>query len=220
MAEETHLSEPEKGPNKRRIGNKKSSKGKKKPRKTFRLPEEAGNFKPKKIDKKMKKLFRKRAREYNSDDETGDEDEHEPKSDDEEANGGHFSSEEEEAGEDGDDQGRQDLNADDGDSENEEDDTVQPGIMKFTEGCRAFRMAFKSIIKKSVQDDALVSSLGLMLCEFVLGLNLQQWGCVKVLREICRDRFYQHIRSLLLKSLLKKRLNGRSTARLRRKNTW
>ncbi|KAH7533531.1 uncharacterized protein LOC107416840 [Ziziphus jujuba] len=155
MAEETHLSEPEKGPNKRRIGNKKSSKGKKKPRKTFRLPEEAGNFKPKKIDKKMKKLFRKRAREYNSDDETGDEDEHEPKSDDEEANGGHFSSEEEEAGEDGDDQGRQDLNADDGDSENEEDDTVQPGIMKFTEGCRAFRMAFKSIIKKSVQDDAL-----------------------------------------------------------------
>lgn len=42
--------------------------------------------------------------------------------------------------------------------ENEdEDDEIQPGITKFSEGCRAFRIAFMSIMKKSVSDDSLVS---------------------------------------------------------------
>lgn len=150
MAEETHLSEPAKGPNKRRVGHKKGSKGKTKQKKM-----EAGNFKPKKVDKKMKKLFRKRSREYNSDDENEDEDEHHSKNEDDEVMGGYSS---EEAGEDG-DQDRQGFNADYRDSEDEEDDTVQPGIMKFNEGCRAFRLAFKSITKKGAQDDALVSLL-------------------------------------------------------------
>ncbi|KAF2288993.1 hypothetical protein GH714_023542 [Hevea brasiliensis] len=36
-----------------------------------------------------------------------------------------------------------------------EDDEIQPGITKFSEGCRAFRIAFKSIMKKSVSDDSL-----------------------------------------------------------------
>jgi hypothetical protein len=39
----------------------------------------------------------------------------------------------------------------------DDDDEIQPGITKFSEGCKAFKMAFKNIIKKSVSDDLLVS---------------------------------------------------------------
>ncbi|XP_058733966.1 uncharacterized protein LOC131605650 [Vicia villosa] len=39
--------------------------------------------------------------------------------------------------------------------EGEDADEIQPGITKFTEGCKAFKMAFKSIIQKSVSDDLL-----------------------------------------------------------------
>ncbi|KAK9284788.1 hypothetical protein L1049_023965 [Liquidambar formosana] len=39
-------------------------------------------------------------------------------------------------------------------SEDEESE-IQPGITKFTEGCRAFRIAFKKIMKKNISDDSL-----------------------------------------------------------------
>ncbi|PON81540.1 hypothetical protein TorRG33x02_226630 [Trema orientale] len=104
------------------------------------------------IGRKKKKPER-RAREYNSDeeeDESGPEngtEEHK-----EELRGG-YSSEEAERTQ----KGQDDENLDDGFSgdDEEEDGEIQPGITKFTEGCRAFRMAFKSITKKSIQDDGL-----------------------------------------------------------------
>ncbi|KAH1081654.1 hypothetical protein J1N35_021415 [Gossypium stocksii] len=37
---------------------------------------------------------------------------------------------------------------------------IQPGIMRFTEGVRAFRLAFKNIIKRNVADDSLVAQKG------------------------------------------------------------
>ncbi|XP_059661284.1 uncharacterized protein LOC132307511 [Cornus florida] len=144
MAEETHAQAIEKGPNKRRIGHKKGSKAKKKP-KVFH-----GTDKKVKIDKKMRKLFTKRAREYNSDDDedsaslVSDENEHkfnktevlDGKSSDEEVEDHGDASEENEISED-------------------EDGEIQPGITKFIEGCKAFRMAFKKITRTSVSDDLL-----------------------------------------------------------------
>nr|DAD36639.1 TPA_asm: hypothetical protein HUJ06_007280 [Nelumbo nucifera] len=104
-----------------------------------------------KIDKKMKKLFRKRAREYNSDD---DDDEANPEVGEantrplEEFSVGNSSEEE---GIDGSDP---DAVEEKGDSEDEGDRT-QPGITKFTEGCRAFRVAFMKITKTNVSDNSL-----------------------------------------------------------------
>ncbi|XP_022928388.1 RRP15-like protein [Cucurbita moschata] len=110
-----------------------------------------------KIDRKMQKLFRKRAREYNSDDEdddtntaaapaVGDESkvsEHNR----EEVEDEEFSEGEEEEG--------NDVNSDAGLSEDDESGVMQPGITKFIEGCRAFRAAFRSILKKSISDETL-----------------------------------------------------------------
>ena len=160
MTEETQMVEAAKNPKKRNIGKKKSSKSKmkKKPKRVF--PERVGDLtKPKKIDRKMKKLFRKRARDYNSDEEEESAPENGPElenKDEEELNGGGGYSSEEEAGEEDGIQKGKDANFDDEFSD-DEDGEIQPGITKFTEGCRAFRMAFKSIIKKSIQDDGLVS---------------------------------------------------------------
>ena len=149
MAEETHVAEPAKVPMKRNIGKKKGSKAKKKPTNAMMLQGIEQGKKGKKIDRKMKKLFRKRAREYNSDEDEddgdGDGDDHVDKKPmpvirDEERP--------EEEGE--------DVNVDNGVSDDEEDGEIQLGITKFAEGCRAFKMAFSSIIKKSVTTDSLV----------------------------------------------------------------
>ena len=133
-------------PTKRKLGKRKNPKTKKKPRKASHFPDGVGDLKPKKFDRKMKKLFRKRARDYNSDDEELD-----SKKEENDLIGGDPSSEEEE-------EEKQEVNKDfefsDGDGD--EGGEIQPGITKFTEGCRAFRMAFKSIIKKAVNDDPLV----------------------------------------------------------------
>jgi hypothetical protein len=148
MAEETHVAEPAKVLMKRNIGKKKGPKAKKKPTNAMMLQGiERGN-KGKKIDRKMKKLFRKRAREYTSDEDDGDDHDHVDKNPmpvirDEERP-------EEEEGED------VNLNVDNGVSDDEEDGEIQLGITKFAEGCRAFRLAFGSIIKKSVTTDSLV----------------------------------------------------------------
>ena len=105
MAVETQVSEPAMVPKKRRVG-----KNKKKP-KTMMLDCIAQN-KPKKIDRKMKKLFRKRARDYNSDNDE-DDDERDVGSDGE-------SEKEEEEAED------MDVNGDNGVSDDEENGEIQP----------------------------------------------------------------------------------------------
>ncbi|RRT83050.1 hypothetical protein B296_00015992 [Ensete ventricosum] len=98
--------------------------------------------KPRKPSRKMRKLFRKRAREYHSDEE--EESDEDP------------SSEEEESDRD------LDFVDDDGSGGSERDDEdgregAQHGITRFVEGCRAFRIAFMKIMKKHVPDDPLVS---------------------------------------------------------------
>lgn len=164
MAEETQLLEPGRAPRKRKLGKKQGRKMSNK--RTKVMPFHQGQKKVK-MDKKMKKLIRKRAREYNSDDD--DDESSVPaivgigslasitnKKNNEEDIESEQPSEDEEAG-------RQamwktkgvDMNNSDSEGEGEDDD-MQPGITKFTEGCRAFRIAFKNIIKKSVSDESLV----------------------------------------------------------------
>ncbi|KAM6548554.1 hypothetical protein CsatB_020230 [Cannabis sativa] len=151
-----------KGPMRRNIGNKKGFKGRNRPNRG--LPGGVGDLrKPKKIDVKMKKLFRKRARDYNSDGEEDEEEENDDVENErklqkvEELSGGGHSSEEDKDEEDEDGnlkERREDF--DDGLSDGEEETVgIQPGITKFTEGCRAFKMAFKSIINRVIQDDGL-----------------------------------------------------------------
>ncbi|CAL5403314.1 unnamed protein product [Camellia sinensis] len=146
MAEEAHTQEVGKGPKKRRIGHKKGSKGKKK-LKVFK-----GNGEKVKVDKKMQKLFRKRVRDYNSD----DDDEEEPSPVTRDRNYQPQYKNELFDGKSSDEEGEEHQN--DG-MENEvsedEDGEIQPGITKFMEGCKAFRMAFKKIVKKNVSDDLL-----------------------------------------------------------------
>ncbi|GAB4825319.1 hypothetical protein Ancab_008191 [Ancistrocladus abbreviatus] len=119
-----------------------------------------------KIDKKLQKLYRKRAREYNSDDEDEDED-HNEDSDEatpatrtkyahsERRKGGSvgkLDSDEEE--EDGEEEERWDA-WDGTQASDEEEDAVQPGITKFTEGCRAFKVAFAKIMKRHIDDESM-----------------------------------------------------------------
>lgn len=147
MAEESHKLETVNLSKKRQLGRKKGNKTKKK------LKGVDGRGERIKIDRKMKKLFRKRARDYNSDD---DEDERDDRRDEsavliktEEALDGQDLSEEKE-------EDSQYIGEENEISEDEEGE-IQPGITKFIEGCRAFGLAFKKIIKKNVSDVSLVS---------------------------------------------------------------
>ncbi|XP_020269234.1 RRP15-like protein isoform X2 [Asparagus officinalis] len=105
-------------------------KGKKKPDKNFKPVAKTKN-----PSQKMKKLFKKRAKAYNSD-ESEEEYEQEEEIADEQS-----SDEEEE---------ERDFDASD-----EEDDGSRLGITKFSEGCRAFRTAFLKIMKKHLPNDSL-----------------------------------------------------------------
>ncbi|XP_014517827.1 RRP15-like protein [Vigna radiata var. radiata] len=122
-----------------------------------------------KIDKKMKKLFRKRAREYNSDDEE-DEAIVTAASETRRLASVTNKNNEKDGMESGDNQSEDegaaaplkssnknatDTNDHSSDDEGDDDNEIQPGITKFTEGCRAFKMAFRNIMKKSVPDDML-----------------------------------------------------------------
>ncbi|KAG5604436.1 hypothetical protein H5410_025928 [Solanum commersonii] len=136
-----------------------------------------------KIDNKMKKLFEKRARDYNSDNEDDNDAEpapvtrakrtsygkdkpksygkDKPKSygKDKPTSYGRnkstsYRKEEEDFDEEWADDGEEDLNEEIEISE-DEDGQVQPGITKFIDGCNAFRLAFKKILKKSSSDDIL-----------------------------------------------------------------
>lgn len=147
--EEGHMAE--RGTGKRRVGRKNDGKGKKKKLKTQPASSERS-----KVSMKSKKLFQKRARDYNSDD---DEDEDEstkpaPVSIREkifsDANmGPNYDEIEEEEGSDKDEN-----------SDGEDHGEIQSGITRFStdDGCNAFRVAFKAIMKKTKGEDALVSS--------------------------------------------------------------
>ncbi|XP_062107104.1 uncharacterized protein LOC133818328 [Humulus lupulus] len=144
----------------RNIGRKKGSKGRNRPNRG--VPGGVGDSrKPKKIGVKMKNLFRKRARDYNSDGEGGEEEDDDDVEDKrkfqkvEEMSGGGDSSEEAEEEDGNRKEHREDLDDGLSDGNEEEDGDIQPGVTKFTEGCRAFKMAFMSIIKKAIQDDGL-----------------------------------------------------------------
>lgn len=125
-------------PRKRKPNNGKSNKNRKKMK-----PNADATLKLKKPSKKMMKLFQKRAKAYNSDEDEREEEDLDLNQED--------CSEEEEL------MGFDDLKGDGG-SENEENGegyVHRQGIMKFTEGCRAFRMAFMNIMKKNLTNDPL-----------------------------------------------------------------
>lgn len=118
---------------KRKLSEGKGTK-KKKPNKPF--------AKPKNPSLKMKKLFRKRAKAYNSDEEEDDEDKQ--YSDDEE--------DDDEEREEAKDDAREDYRSSD---EDDARDGSHLGITRFAEGCRAFRTAFLNIMKKHLPNDPL-----------------------------------------------------------------
>ncbi|XP_016446101.2 uncharacterized protein LOC107771274 isoform X2 [Nicotiana tabacum] len=121
------------------------------------------NEKRVKVDKKMKKLFEKRARDYNSDNED-DENENDnddidvdireraPVNRDKRPSYGKKEDdfEEEWLDDDGGEDGNEEIEVSE-----DEDGEIQPGITRFIDGCRAFRLAFKKILKKSASDDIL-----------------------------------------------------------------
>ncbi|XP_043719563.1 RRP15-like protein [Telopea speciosissima] len=140
MAEASHLQEKTDGSKKRRAGKSKGRKAKK------RVKSFPGTGDRVRVDKKMQKLFRRRAKEYNSD----DEDDEQPTSEVGEASNrvlgqkevleGNSSGDEEENGPGG--SGNEGSEEDDGNRN-------QPGITKFVEGCRAFKIAFMKITRKN-----------------------------------------------------------------------
>ncbi|KAL8214744.1 hypothetical protein R6Q57_004193 [Mikania cordata] len=157
MAEELQTQEAGQGLRKRKNVHKKG-KGKKK------MKVHQGSGQKVKMNRKMEKLFRKKARDYNSDDSDDDNDINEKpvkfekkqlhienKEDNEKSS-------EDEMDDDNDDV--DDVGKDDGDDvgndvSDDEDEITEHGIMKFSEGSTSFRKAFKKIIKRSGSDDVL-----------------------------------------------------------------
>ncbi|XP_060214324.1 uncharacterized protein LOC132641372 [Lycium barbarum] len=159
--------------------NKKGGKGKKK------FKGAPFSEKKVKIDNKMKKLFEKRARDYNSDNEDDDDNDakpapvsrakstsygkEKPKSYGKEKPTSYGREKRTSYGrekptsyrkEDDDfEEEWVDDEVEDGNEELEvsedEDGEIQPGITKFIDGCKAFRLAFKKLLKKSASDDIL-----------------------------------------------------------------
>ncbi|XP_051125886.1 uncharacterized protein LOC127247869 [Andrographis paniculata] len=102
------------------------------------------------IDKRMKKLFQKRARDYNSEDDEGEEEERLQAADTAEVKRLNKSADEIEG--DFSEGGEEETEGPDEASE-DEDGAIQPGIMKFADGIKAFKLAFKKIVRKSGGDD-------------------------------------------------------------------
>ncbi|XP_068637849.1 uncharacterized protein [Aristolochia californica] len=127
-----------KSPMKRKLGKKKGSKAKK-----YRRREEGAGPKIK-INRKMKKMYQKRAKDYNSDDEALEQEAGLVCSD-------QLDSESASSGE----EGPVGLYVDEekGDS-NEEEDEIEEGA-RFVDGCRAFRIAFMKIMKTKISNNAL-----------------------------------------------------------------
>lgn len=96
--------------------------------------------KSKKPTQRMQKLFKKRARAYNSDEEEDEDEEIEAKE--------QFEEEEEDSSDE--EYKNHDLNDDD-----EYEEKADTTIIKFLEGCNAFKVAFLKIMKKPVPNDSL-----------------------------------------------------------------
>ncbi|KAI3973505.1 hypothetical protein MKW92_028533 [Papaver armeniacum] len=158
MSVESDMITTRKVPTRRKARVNKNDKGKRGGGKVFR----GSTDKKVRVDKQMQKLFRKRARQYNSDDdEEEEEEEHEepahkrkasfvdrrPVHNEVAALDGSSSGEEGENGSDADDEVK-------GDSD-DEGENIEPGITMFTDGCKAFKMAFSTIIGKKVSDPEL-----------------------------------------------------------------
>ncbi|EFH40141.1 hypothetical protein ARALYDRAFT_494878 [Arabidopsis lyrata subsp. lyrata] len=145
--EEGHMAMADRGSRKRRVGVKKGTKAARN-KKLKSKPSSSDRFK---VTMKNQKLFQKRARDYNSDEEEEDESTKQPEvtirekifSD---ANmGPNYEEIEEEDGEDNDEN-----------SDGEDHGEIESGITKFaTDGCNAFKIAFKAIMKKTKGDDTL-----------------------------------------------------------------
>lgn len=178
MAEEVQMQEAGKGLRKRNIGHKKG-KGKKKMK-----VHHGGSGQKVKMDGKMKKLFRKRARDYNSDDSDDENDiveEEEPappvkyekkqtyteirkekkqmhienKEDDEKVSDEEMDDDDDED-EDVDEDKDEDEKVDAGnDNSDDEEGIIEHGIMKFSEGSTSFKKAFKKIVNRSGTDAVL-----------------------------------------------------------------
>ncbi|CAK7349158.1 unnamed protein product [Dovyalis caffra] len=130
---------------KRKSGHKKGSNAKKKQRQFLDM-----KAKVKKIDPRLKKLLKKKARDYNSDDDNEDETAHASEDDNADSMNDDVSSDD-----DGKEKKNLGIEIEGSENEDEEDYDMQPGITRFSEGSRAFRIAFKSIIKKAISDDSL-----------------------------------------------------------------
>ncbi|KAE9457811.1 hypothetical protein C3L33_10280, partial [Rhododendron williamsianum] len=151
MAEEVHTQETGNGPNKRRIGHKKGGKAKKQ-QKVFQGSRE----KKVKIDKRMQKLYSKRARDYNSDDDEEEDDDDEPSHVARNGNEQSYGRNKVFDGKSSDEEEEEPQNDDmEHEMSEDEDGEILPGITKFSEGCNAFRMAFKKITKTNILDDLL-----------------------------------------------------------------
>ncbi|KAL9239589.1 hypothetical protein vseg_013898 [Gypsophila vaccaria] len=118
----------------------------KKPPNAKKMKAFPGMGKKNKVPQKLKKLFRKRARDYNSDSDDVDESENDSVDEDKkrkgDGNSGRTDGEEEHDGEVGEDV-----------EESDEDDRVPP--TKFGEGCNAFRTAFQTIMSIPAGDESL-----------------------------------------------------------------
>ncbi|CAH8352181.1 unnamed protein product [Eruca vesicaria subsp. sativa] len=145
--DETHTSVAERGTRKRRVGSKNGGKSKNKKQKS--QPPSSDRFK---LTQKKKKLFQKRARDYNSDEEEEDEPKKAPEVTIREKifTDANMGPNYDEIVEDEDDEDK-----DEG-SDGEDHGEIQSGITRFgdDDGCNAFKMAFKAIMK-SKGDDAL-----------------------------------------------------------------
>ncbi|CAI9107009.1 OLC1v1006274C2 [Oldenlandia corymbosa var. corymbosa] len=117
----------------------------------------------KKMDPKTKKFFQKRIRDYNSDDDDGSHEEQEKvhgdaagpvvrkyervKRKNEKAGGTGMDFSDDEMDEKEEDSGEEIEVSED------EDGEIQPGVLRFSEGCKAFRLAFKKLTKKTGSAD-------------------------------------------------------------------
>ncbi|XP_050204455.1 uncharacterized protein LOC126654583 [Mercurialis annua] len=157
MATETQMEKSENSFRKRKLGHKKG-KNVKKQQKQFHGMKERVKKNP-----KVMKFLRKKARDYNSDsggddDNYGVEEEETQFISDKKIDSLNDKENFEDSGEDDDGGEKKNLGIELDGSELEEDEEhgeVLPGITKLNEGCRAFRIAFKNIMKKSVSDNTL-----------------------------------------------------------------
>lgn len=142
------------GRTKRKAGKNKGKLAKKRQRV---MPE--GAQKKVKIDKKMRKLFQKRARDYNSDEDGEDE-----------ARIDKFYDEDDDFEGEDDELGVEEAS----EVSEDEDGGIQPGVTKFTEGIKAFKLAFKKIVAKKSGGDSDVLGPVLSAHKKLLGEKLAE----------------------------------------------